>query len=151
MALTVNGESLFGSGPATLVVGPVERSFVDQRFPGLVGARRTVAFGDTRVIVQTGLLIGTGNTRAEACQAVWDLVDVIEGLDESGTTPLAVGTNTLVDDDGVTWDNLAYDQTEFTNRLIAFPVGTTWTARLPYRTTWRQLLPAKPLIEEPEP
>jgi len=151
MALTVNSQSLFGNGPAILVVGPVQRAYADQRFSGLVGAMRTVTFGDTRKIIQQGVLIGTGYTRAEAAQAVWDLVDEIEGLNSEGTAPLAAQTNTLVDDDGVTWDNLAYDGTEFTGRLIAFQTGeSSWTARMPYRTTWTQLLPAKPIIEEEE-
>lgn len=151
MALTVDGNELFGDGPAVVTAGPVERQFRDQAYPGVVGRTRLNLRGDVRRLVQTGIMVVLGDTVSEAHQLLWDLVNVIEGHDLAGTTPLCLGVHTLVDDDGVTWADVTLDQLE-PGRVVVIPVSGGYEARMPYRASWTQLVPVVPTPpEEPEP
>jgi hypothetical protein len=145
MSLTIDGSTLFGTGPAVVTPGPVLRQYRDALYPGLVGQTRLHLRGDVRKLVQTGLLVASSTTLALACTALYELINVIEGHDIGATTPLCMGTHVLIDDDGVTWSNLTLDTVELTDRVIYVQTGASaWTARAPYRAVWTQLNPEEP-------
>jgi hypothetical protein len=103
MALTVDGDALFGPGPHEVVAGAVQRRAKETLFPGLDGVYLLTLRGDRQPIAQQGLLVGTDLTVTEAEAALQALKDGLNAL-------VYDGTHSLVDDFGRTYSGLVLEE-----------------------------------------
>ena len=131
MSLTVDGEELFGPGPHTVVGGPVQRRAKETVFPGLAGAYLLALRGDRTEILQTGVLVGSGEDGEAADGALADLVDDINAIVQDGP-------HALVDAFSRTYANVVLMDWAFTGPRQGPTVSGEATVCIeqPYRARW---------------
>jgi len=118
---TLDGETLFSSGPHVVVIGSPARRVVDQVFNGLAGGLALDLGDGPREILQTGVLsAGSASALAILEAAIEAFVD---GRAYTLTTP-----------DGAEYPNCRLERFD---RLGPPRTGTGW--HQPYRITYRQL------------
>jgi hypothetical protein len=120
-AATLDGESLFASGPHAVVAGSPVRRVKDQAFNGLAGGLSLDLGDGGREIVQTGVLA------AASAQALAVAEAAVEAFIDGRSY-------TLIGPDGTEYPHCRLEQFE---RLSPPWVASRW--QQPYRITYRQL------------